>query len=44
MHLNVEDGKGVILDFKIHIMLFCLNPLLCWSPNPHCDSIWRWDL
>ena len=55
LRASVLQVKVVIIDIIIALhalketamdgMNVCALPkFICWSPNPQCDSIWRWSL
>lgn len=34
-----------VVKIQWMLRMNCVPPqFLCWSPNPQCDSIWRWGL
>ena len=32
----------IIVCYRLNIFVPHLPKFICWSPNPHCYSIWRW--
>ena len=43
--LLAQNSRHLTVLFKYYGLHVCVLPkFICWSPNPHCDNIRRWDL